>query len=179
MPVRWTQRSPTTRRGVRRHSATLAQPAPLTPACHDVDVIREAERGIVRMRVWMNAEGPLDEAIDGLAVEWAGQVGHPSSYGLLGGRAGEVTRLEVPERGSYQGSLAGASDEVAFGLPAEYRQAVGQGLRSPVALTVAAHGQVGSSAYVFRRLASLLSALISDGVPATDPDLWLLWDSQT
>ena len=126
----------------------------------------------------MNADGPLGGSADGIAVEWAGQVGHPSSYGLLGGRAAGLTRLDVPERGAYEASLAGTSDDVTFGLPAEYRQAVGEGLSSPVALGVAAHGQVGSSEYVFRRLAALLSALVSVGVPATAADLWLLWDSQ-
>jgi hypothetical protein len=69
-------------------------------------VIREAERGTDRMRLWMNADGPLGEASDGLAVKWVGHAGHPSSYGLLGGHAASVAGLDLPEQGTYGASLA-------------------------------------------------------------------------
>jgi hypothetical protein len=73
-------------------------------------------------------------------------------------------------------SLAGDADEIRFGLPDAYRRAVLTGLRFPIELVVAAHGRTGSSAYVFRRVAALLSELLAKGVPETDDDLWSLWD---
>jgi hypothetical protein len=130
------------------------------------------------MRVWMNADGPLGNVDGGIAIEWAGRRGHPSSYGLLGGSNALVTSLDVPELGTFQESLAGGLDEVQFGLPAEFRTAVSAGLRSPVALAVAAHGSLGSSARVFGQLAAMLSALLVAPTPPTQADaLWALWRS--
>ncbi len=115
-------------------------------------------------------------------IEWAGRVGHPSSYGLLGGRrtSGDA-QVAVTYDGTptYKGSLAGRSDKVLWALPAEYERAVINVLRQqpvPVVVTDAAHGEVGSSEYVFHTLAAMLGHVMAAGVPADDDDVWLLLD---
>jgi hypothetical protein len=137
----------------------------------------EAARDGERLRLWNCADGPAGEDADGLTVEYAGRVGHPSSYGLLGGRRSTVASLHPLASGRYESSLAGDSDDVEFGLPNEYKPAVAAGLHRRVEIVIAAHGRVGSSESVFRRLAATLSDLLdSDDVP-TEADLWASWDS--
>jgi hypothetical protein len=139
-------------------------------------VIREIERPGERLRVWDDARGPLGDGGEGVAVEWAGRVGHPSSYGLLGGRESGGAQTDHVESIGYVSSLAGASDAVEFGLPDEYRDAVRDEFGTRFEVVVAAHGRIGSSERVFRRLAATVRSLLAQ--PATsDADLWALWDS--
>jgi hypothetical protein len=116
-----------------------------------------------------------------LTVEWAGRVGHPSSYGLLTGRRSARASIGVPAAGvAYLDSLASGADDVRWGLPAEYRSAVVEtvaGLAHPVRITDAAHGLAGSSPHVFRTLTGLLSRLLTVGVPDEDDELWRLHDA--
>jgi hypothetical protein len=78
----------------------------------------------------------------------------------------------------YDKSLAGTADEVRFGLPSEYAASVVEGVADvPAEITVAAHGRIGSSAFVFRRLAALLALLLEEGVPEADAALWAAWDA--
>ncbi|HEV2123362.1 MAG TPA: hypothetical protein VGW38_11390 [Chloroflexota bacterium] len=66
-----------------------------------------------------------------------------------------------------------------MGLPPEYRDAVKQVLpvESDLVIAVAAHGVVGSSRSVFRRLAVALAATLAD-VPLLSDDalFWQEWD---
>jgi hypothetical protein len=122
--------------------------------------------------------GPLEQGADGVTVEWAGQAGHPSSYGLLGGHRADATRLDLQAGGTYSESLAGAADEIRFGLLPEYEASIREGVAAcPAAITLAGHGALGSSAFVFRRLAALLATLLCDGVPSHDQALWEAWDT--
>ena len=137
--------------------------------------------GRERLRVWTAPDGPggAPTPTDGLCVEWAGRVGHPSSYALLGGRLadGNAGQVRMDWTGRYRGSLAGAADVVEFGLPEEYQVAVGRGVAGAVQVTLAAHGQVGSSPVVFARVGRLLAMFLHDGVPAEDAGVWRAWAS--
>lgn len=113
-----------------------------------------------------------------IAVEVAGMVGHPSSYGLLGA---SFTPLPVDqlliqvvcstENGCLlDWALAGRCDEVHAGLPAEYASSVldAAGTADGVAdlsagllrFDHAAHGDVGSSSWFFGQLGRLLVSLL-------------------
>ena len=109
-----------------------------------------------------------------------GRAGHPSSYGLLGGARADRTRIAVAEAGSrFRESLAGGSDRVTWGLAADYESAVREVLANQpegVLVTQAAHGEVGSSVWVFERLALLLSRVLMTGVPSDDAEVWKLVD---
>ncbi len=113
-------------------------------------------------------------------VEWAGRTGHPSSYGLLGGARSSAPRISVfPSGAKFRGSLARSSDEVRWGLPAEYEAAIAEAMEDqPQAVVVSqvAHGRIGSSMYVFRCLTVLLCRLLAGGVPNEDAEVWKLRD---
>jgi hypothetical protein len=144
-------------------------------------VLREVDGGLARgrLRLWTAPDGPGGVPIptDGLCVEWAGRIGHPSSYALLGGRGsdGKAGLLKMGLTGPYVDSLAGPADVVEFGLPEEYAVAVRRGVNGAVAVTLAAHGRVGSSPVVFTRVGRLLAVFLRDGVPADDADVWRAW----
>jgi len=109
-------------------------------------------------------------------VEWAARPGHPSSYGLLGGHLGGApSDRDAWPTGQYPESLAGHSDVVEFGLPQEYLDALAA-VRGELVVTVAAHGRVGSSIVVFRRLASVLIDFLTNGIPVQDVEVWRAWD---
>jgi hypothetical protein len=113
-------------------------------------------------------------------VEWAGRIGHPSSYGLLGGRLAASAGVEVQSSGAkYKDALASRSDDVRWGLPAEYDAAVQSMLEvrpQPVRVSTAAHGAIGSSEYVFQRVALLLCRVLAGGLPTEDSEVWRLLD---
>ena len=111
-----------------------------------------------------------------MTLEWAGQLGHPSSYGLIGAREASQTVLPDPSGGRYVESLAGELDQVYFGLPAAYAEAVIAVLQRPLELTVAAHGEVGSSPAVFARLTAAVEHFTVAGIPAPDDEIWRVWD---
>lgn len=118
-----------------------------------------------------------------VAVEVLVPLGARAEYGLLGGEfspMASTTLLRVDVFygvGDHVASLASGFDEVRAGLPREFARAVGaeiESLRgrvevSPGVLTLsyAAHGLVGSSERMFRRLARwlVMSATTGDGVP--------------
>jgi hypothetical protein len=107
------------------------------------------------------------------------QVGHPSTYGLLGGREarGETESPFNLPLGRYTASLAGKADVVEFGLPSQYERVVLDEGRSRFIVTVAAHSRVSSSPLVFRGLARMLVWVLDHGTPTTDEEMWAAWDS--
>jgi hypothetical protein len=113
-------------------------------------------------------------------VEWVGRVGHPSSYGLLGGARAEASAVRVQSTGErFEDSLASTLDDVRWGLEAEYQTAVLEVLSAQpqgVLVSKAAQGALGSSQYVFTQLARFLCAVLETGVPVEDSDVWRLRD---
>lgn len=136
----------------------------------------------MRMRIHVTPTGFWDrsERPRSLSVEWASRVGHPSSYGLLGGRPYDTPLLSVASYGAiYKESLAGPADKVRWGLPDEYRTIIQQTLAAQpaiVAVTEAAAAAVGSSAHVFATLATMLATLSTSNLLPDDAELWRLWD---
>ena len=113
-------------------------------------------------------------------VEWAGRVGHPSSYALLGGTRSDVPRVSLHDSGaSFGEALAASADDVRWGLPPEYEEAVLTLLADqpqPVLVSRAAYGMVGSSVRAFRAVALLLCQVLASGLPSSDEDAWKLRD---
>jgi hypothetical protein len=114
-------------------------------------------------------------------VEWSGRIGHPSSYGLLGGTPSRVPSVNVGEAGGrFADSLAASADDVRWGLPPEYEGPVLEVLVAqprPVHINRAAHGLVGSSEVVFRAVTRLLCQILTAGLPADDLEVWKLRDA--
>ncbi len=113
-------------------------------------------------------------------VEWVGRDGHPSSYGLLGGNQAPAARVDVYSGNAiFTDALVAGMDEVRWGLPDEYKEAVWETLQvqpTLVAISRAAHAAAGSSPHVFRALTAMLCRLLAgDGSP-DDAGLWSLWD---
>lgn len=115
-----------------------------------------------------------------LTIEWAGRIGHPSSYALLRGWRASRADVHVPPGGAlFKGSLATSVDEVRWGLPPEFEESVLDVLMTrpqPVRVGGAAHGLVGSSAQAFRCVALMLCHMLTVGVPHDDEDIWRLFD---
>ena len=113
-------------------------------------------------------------------VEWAGRVGHPSSYALLGGTRSDQSRVsQFGSGGLFKESLAAPADDVCWGLPPEYEDAILEVLAEqpqPVLVGRAAHGAVGSSAKVFRTVALMLSHVLAADLPGNDAAVWQEWD---
>ena len=113
-------------------------------------------------------------------VEWAGRVGHPSSYGFLGGTRVDKSGVRVqPSAAKFRDSLASAADDVRWGLEPEYEVAILDALESQpqgVLVSQAAQGAIGSSPYVFARLARFLGRILATDVPAEDAEVWRLFD---
>jgi hypothetical protein len=135
----------------------------------------------MRLRVDL---GPNEPGLlpDSATVEWAGRVGHPSSYGLIAGALAETTGVvagELPPT-RFRDSLAGRSDKVLWGLEDEYRIAIEAALAEEVRSVLVsrvAHGEVGSSAYVFAALTRFLCRVLVADLPTSDEDVWRLFDS--
>ena len=130
------------------------------------------DRPLGHLRIWTPPDWPAPGPADGIAVEWTGRAGHPTSYALLGGQPG-ARRVAVGVTGAFADALPGAADPVTYGLPAEYQGDALHGLT----VTVAAHAEAGSSVVAFSRVARLLRNLLRDGVPVTDDDVWERWDA--
>ena len=128
-----------------------------------------------RLRVWTPPDGPVAGIVEQLVIEYAGRVGHPSSYGLLGGSLSTSTHpVELRLDGEpFAATMAAREDAARFGLPAEYSTAVASALSDGVVVTVAAHGLASSSQLVFASLASALSRWLAAGLP-DDPDV--MWE---
>jgi hypothetical protein len=113
-----------------------------------------------------------------VAVELFTHAGGYCPYGLLGAefvpQDSHVLLLQVSVSSAdgrcFDAALAGAIDEVRFGLPREYAEGVLDGAAAAGAIHVlgsgvlrfrcAAHGKVGSSSNHFRRLAMLVVQLL-------------------
>lgn len=113
-------------------------------------------------------------------VEWAGQVGHPSSYALLTGTRSSTPNIKIHDTGAkHRSALAAGSDKVFFGLPTEYEGAVADVLNQelqPVSVGGAAHGLVGSSEVAFRGVSRLLCRILAGELPFEDEAVWHLLD---
>ena len=147
-------------------------------------VIKTSDRGprLGKLRLWTPPDRPapgVDPATM-ICVEWAGgMVGHPSTYGLLGGREarGETeSPVDLP-LGRFPASLAGTADVVEFGLPTEFERVVLDEARSRIVVTVAAHGLVGSSPLVFGGLTRMLLWVLEHGIPTTDEETCAAWNA--
>lgn len=79
-----------------------------------------------RLRIWSDGHWPTHHVPTlGVAIEWVGQVGHPTSYVLLGGSPSDQSGVTVSQPGPvFADAFAGAADVVRLGLPGEYRGAV-------------------------------------------------------
>jgi hypothetical protein len=118
------------------------------------------------------------------AVLGDGRVGRTcrasSSYGLLTGARSRSPGLALAEEGArYREALTGRADKVIWGLPEEYATVVAAVLSDelqPVLVSQAAHGEVGSSQYVFAGLTRLLCRLLAGGLPPAEEDVWRLRD---
>jgi hypothetical protein len=49
-------------------------------------------------------------------------------------------------------------------------------VRGQLVVTVAAHGEIGSSIVVFQRLTRALLDFLTHGVPDQNEDVWRAWD---
>ena len=152
------------------------------------DMMRMLDRGapMARMRLWAGGEFPYGQTLASEAVvaEWAGRTGHPTSYGLLGlSRRGVRYPVSAPDHGDqFMDALAGCNDTVRFGLPDLYRDAVESVLQLAglldLVVVVAAHGEVGSSQFAFRRLASFVAHVMpTDLGVSSDEEVWAVWDA--
>ncbi|WP_141718835.1 hypothetical protein [Curtobacterium sp. ER1/6] len=116
-------------------------------------------------------DAPLTLVEDEYLVEWrSDRIGHPGSYGCLGGRlaTGSPAPVHAARDGSpFLTSLAGSADTVLWGLPDEYRAAV-DGVPLRLTITRAAHGEASSSLGVFRDLAHVLWLVCSTQNTVTD-----------
>ena len=75
--------------------------------------------------------------------------------------------------------MAGSADDVRWGLPPEYEEAVLTLLADhpqPVLVSRAAYGVVGSSVHTFRAVALLLAQVLAAGLPSNDEDVWKVRD---
>lgn len=154
----------------------------LWPAIASVGV----ERVLVRDRPLMLLRVELGPCARGSAVpahatvEWAGRVGHPSSYALLTGTRSGTAGIALLDSGdTYRSPLVRRGDNLRWGLPAEYETAVADVLEhEPQAVVVshAGHGQIGSSQIAFRGVARLLCRVLAGGLPSEDEAVWRLRD---
>jgi hypothetical protein len=126
---------------------------------------RVLERAQPRMRLRIVSGHTRTSGSHGPAwvhVEWAGRVGHPSSYGLLGGTRVDKSVVRIqPSGAKFRDSLASGADDVRWGSQPEFEVAILDALQSQpqgVLVSQAAHGAIGSSPYVFARLARSLAA---------------------
>lgn len=145
------------------------------PRCERL-LVRDAPAMSVRLQ-WTHGFRSGSGLPSSANVEWAGRIGHPSSYGLLGGtRTTGAPQVAVwPDAAPFRHSLAGRGDHVRWGLPQEYEAPLLDALRRqpvPMRISTAAHGEVGSSLHVFQSLAALLGRVLAAGVPPEDEELW-------
>lgn len=127
------------------------------------------------------------------AIEIFQPLGATFRYGLLGAEytanGSDFLEFVMPGRSSegnglISNSLAGSLDVVSVGPAPEYTKAVQQGVENlPVAARPSgtlkvcrmAHGRIGSSSELFRKLSSALVFLMIEPVIKTEfEDLWML-----
>jgi hypothetical protein len=138
------------------------------------------DQSTMKLRVRLGPNGRGSALPTWATVEWVGRAGHPSSYGLLTGARSRSPGLAIAEEGArYREALSGGADRVIWGLPEEYATVVAAALdddAQPVLVSQAAHGEVGSSQYVFAGLTRLLCRLLAGGLPSDEEDVWRLRD---
>lgn len=145
--------------------------------------VLRSQRGLPALRIWCDGDWPTDDVpVSGIAVEWAGQVGHPTSYMLLGGSP--ARRFDVTAQADgplFENALEGVADIVQFGLPAEYRRAIDQVVGNApddaprCTISLAAYGDAGSSIVAFRAGTIFLTTILDRATSLTDDELWTLW----
>jgi hypothetical protein len=137
-----------------------------------------------QLLIWTENDGPLPVSAGSVGVEFRGRLGHPSSYGLLAGRRHSGPGVRIDLDTALPGAIFVPCDRVRVGLSEdEYRVAiVGIDLLDDVGVvvTAAADGEIGSSSWVFRRLASVLATLVV-AAPDTVADecIWDTWADPT
>jgi len=136
-----------------------------------------------QVRVWTPPDTPSRRWQPAeLTVEWRFIFTiAPSTYGLLGGfrTTGPTTfDLRGPSE-PFRDSLADGPDKAAFGLPDEYRAHLLLQVPTGLAVTVAAHGIVGSSPRVFASLARVLLELFGRAESATDVEIAEVFSANT
>ena len=128
------------------------------------------------LRVWSHARGDRFLHDDEIGIEWCGRAGHPSSYALLVGRrveADSAIALRYVEPHQFHGSLAGICDQVHWGLHDEYREPALMTVGPGIEITIAAHGEIGSSIRAFERAGKMLRQLLTSH--HDEGDIWPLW----
>lgn len=133
------------------------------------------------IRIWTAPESPLPGHLTepgAIAVEWRGQAGHPSSYGLLGGwlRGPADTSSPTIPNGVYREALAVPADVVRFGLNQRGDRTAVTAASPELIVALAAEAQAGSSQFVFFALGQLLTVFLHHGVPDSEGDVWRLCD---
>jgi hypothetical protein len=155
--------------------------------CHDL-VVRVTDLGYSpawrRWRIWGPGEllpGETAAHCGRIIAEWCGRPGHPTSYALLGGHLSLKAAVHADGAGYFADALPGGSDRVRWGLEfAGYTRTIQDQLASlptPVEITVAASGEIGSSEVAFSWLTRFLGCLLqAPGLIANDAALRELWD---
>jgi hypothetical protein len=159
----------------------------LTVPCHD-PVMRVTDLGYSlpwrRWRIWGPGEllpGETTAHPGRIVAEWCDRAGHPTSYALLGGRISPVPAIHADNAGYFADALPGNNDRVRWGLEfADYTQAIQDQLamiETPIEITVAASGEIGSSKVAFSWLARFLGSLLqAPDVIGDDAALRRLWE---
>jgi hypothetical protein len=124
------------------------------------------------VRIWTPPDWPWGPIETGaVALEWAAShAGHPSTFGMLGGRRNSgVSQVLVGSEGPtfYEGHNLRA-DQTTFGLPREYVSRILEAVPEGLVITTAAAGAASSSPLVFMFLARALDAFLRDGIPVDD-----------
>jgi hypothetical protein len=95
---------------------------------------------------------------------------------MLGARQATDTALPRLSREPYVGSLAGELDRASFRLPSEFAEGVVTALGDSLEVTVAAYGEIGSSARVFTHLARVVQRFTTTAIPTAEDEVWRAWD---
>ncbi|MCP3976541.1 MAG: hypothetical protein GY720_18795 [bacterium] len=142
-------------------------------------LIRYSQSRFPALRLWRAPSWPVGEAsLGGRAAEWcSGQPGHPTSYALLGVHDGPDTAGHAHVGEVFNAALIGRADDVLFGLPVEYREAVGDvlAIRRNLSPSLAAHGRAGSSVVAFRAMTIFVRDLTDELWSSNDDALWQTW----
>lgn len=127
----------------------------------------------LRLRLFQSPSWPTGPAPDlARCVEWAGSIGRPTSYALLGYADGTTNDFDGDNGREFFDSLTGGRDEVRFGFEPEQHTAAVEwmsvwGFEGPEPF--GAHGLLGSSEVAFATAATFLCR--------TDPATWAADDS--
>lgn len=137
-----------------------------------------------RWRIWGPGEllpGETTAHPGRIVAEWCGRAGHPTSYALPGGHISPAPAVHADGAGYFADALPGTNDRVRRGLEfAGYTQVIHDQLatqQTPIEITVAASGEIGSSQIAFGWLTRFLSSLLqAPEVITTDAALRKLWE---